>query len=160
LASNNTNEAVRDLEKSHDLKHVLERLTHVQASSDKIIKMCEGCTASDPTVTGFTSVNRDDSSQLRTSLPIMLRFLRIAAMSLHILPSLMYDEMDMRGERIPQAHADTFGWVFDNETLGFTDWLADANGGSWNLRCSIHKITDAFQGFFGSQASLDLANRH
>lgn len=110
--------------------------------------MCEVCTASDPTVTESTSVLRDDSSQLRTKLPIMLRLIRVAAMSLRILPSLMYEEMDMRGDRIPQAHADTFGWVFDNETLGFTDWLADASGGVWNSCCGIHIITDTSPGLF------------
>lgn len=71
----------------------------------------------------------------------MLQSLRIAATSLYILPSLTYDEMDMREERIPQAHADTFGWVFDNERLGFTDWLADANGGSCNSCCGINKYS-------------------
>lgn len=139
MASNNTQEAAQDLKNSHDLKHILERLTHVQASSDTIIKMCEEYTASGPTVPGSTSVSLDGSFQLRRTLPTMLQFLRIAAMSLYILPSLTYDEMDMREERIPQAHADTFGWIFDNERLGFTDWLTDANGGWYNSCCGLGK---------------------
>jgi hypothetical protein len=110
--------------------------------------MCEGYTASDPTLPGSTTVLCDDSSQLRKTLPSMLQFLRTAAVSLRILPSLMYDEMDMRGESIPQAHADTFGWVFDNATLGFTDWLADANGGLCDVNCGIYKITDTSPGLF------------
>ena len=39
--------------------------------------------------------------------------------------------MNARIQSVNKAHQDTFGWIFDNPDLGFTNWLRDEDGIFW-----------------------------
>ncbi|OCL06719.1 hypothetical protein AOQ84DRAFT_410266 [Glonium stellatum] len=48
-----------------------------------------------------------------------------------ILESLIFETMRQRKSEIKDAHQRTLGWVFDEETSAFTDWLKVENGFFW-----------------------------
>ena len=45
-----------------------------------------------------------------------------------ILNTLTFEEIHWRQDNIPEAHANTFDWIFRNSKLGFTDWAAAKDG--------------------------------
>jgi hypothetical protein len=69
----------------------------------------------------------------KAQAPIVLKktlsLLRSADLTQRILPSLQYDEIHVREDRIPEAHASTFEWVFKKQELGFTDWATHSEDG-------------------------------
>ena len=48
-----------------------------------------------------------------------------------VIRSLMYGEIYQREEDIPKAYSETFRWVFDRGTTGFSGWLESGSGIFW-----------------------------
>ncbi|OCK79902.1 hypothetical protein K432DRAFT_354034 [Lepidopterella palustris CBS 459.81] len=85
--------------------------------------------------------NVEALSQRLTSLSSLLaEFVtetRTVATEQMVLKSLSFPMLKMRVGQIPDAHPDTFGWIFadefrtDSRTVSFIDWLASEDGIWW-----------------------------
>ena len=48
-----------------------------------------------------------------------------------ILRSLLFPNYQTRYESIPQAHRETFDWVFNNPTISLGEWMRTGDGIYW-----------------------------
>lgn len=53
-----------------------------------------------------------------------------------VLKTLSFAEIHRRQTFVPDAHARTFDWAFENEALGYTNWASKGNG-TYTYRCSL-----------------------
>lgn len=53
------------------------------------------------------------------------------ATSERVLRSLLFDEIKKREEQIRPAYAETFNWIFDDDTTSFTKWLRSSDDVFW-----------------------------
>lgn len=49
----------------------------------------------------------------------------------HVTESLLFPEIFLRKSRIPEAHQETFEWIFDESRTSFADWLKSCRGLYW-----------------------------
>ena len=109
------------LEKASSL--TLERLQQIQVLYDNFVESGEG----------RDLALADSLNDLSTKL--LARFRDRVSAENAILNSLSYRSMSVRHEKIPEAHAKTFDWIYHDRSVDhdtpFVDWLTDATGFFW-----------------------------
>ena len=78
-------------------------------------------------------------SQLSSNLEELKEMVQRSAAEDRILQSLQYQRMESREEKITDAHAQTFEWIFDSHVFesrlpskdNFVEWLTSGNGIFW-----------------------------
>lgn len=77
---------------------------------------------------------QDYYSSLQT-VPLQIQQLQQEAAKIdrsqRVLAGLPFKEMKDREEQIAEAYNNTFGWIFDDTTTSFKDWLYSGNGIFW-----------------------------
>lgn len=127
--SQNVSQALSGLQASPMCNEASERLSHLERVQDAIIETCSDADASTLDSIEARIAFADIKARAPDAMKKTIAMLRSADLVRRILPSLQYEEIYDREDRIHEAHATTFEWIFRKQGLKFSPWATQNDDG-------------------------------